>query len=97
MKNLVKLGLLTSVLSTFIFASGANDYKRCIGCHGVKGEKVALESSLVIKDMTKKEVQDSIIGYQKGTYGREKKALMKAQVSRLTPTQIEAIANYIGK
>lgn len=94
MKKTLSIGLLLTLIST---AAIANPYGKCQGCHGVNGEKKALNKSLIIKDMTKAEIKDSLIGYQNGTYGRAMKGLMKGQVRNLSMADIEAIANQIGK
>jgi cytochrome c len=65
-----------------------------MGCHGAK---VALGRSKVIKDMTKADLEKSLLGYQNGTYGGAMKGLMKAQVKNLSAADIKAIANKIGK
>jgi cytochrome c len=68
-----------------------------LGCHGANGEKVALGKGKVIKDMTKAELEKSLLGYQNGTYGGAMKGLMKAQVKNVSAADIKAIANKIGK
>jgi len=90
------------ILATAILGLGANilladPYTRCVGCHGATGEKVALGKSKIIKDMTKQEIVDAMVGYQKGTYGGPMKGLMTGQVKTLSQADIESIANKIGK
>lgn len=75
----------------------ADAYKKCAGCHGTNGEKVALTKSKVISDMSKQEIVDSLKGYQDGTYGRDMKNLMVNQVKGLSDEDISAIAEKIGK
>mgnify|MGYP005987922399 CR=1 FL=1 len=94
MKKTLSIGLLLTLIST---ASFADAYNKCKGCHGANGEKKALNKSLIMKDMTKAEIKDSLIGYQNGTYGRAMKGLMVGQVRNLSMADIEAIANKIGK
>ena len=93
--------LLTTVAlgftATTLMADGAALYKRCAGCHGASGEKVAMGKSKIIKDMTKKELADAMVGYKNGTYGGAMKGLMAGQVKTLSQGDIEAIANHIGK
>ena len=89
-----KVLLLTSVLACIAFA---NRYQKCIGCHGANGEKVALGKSKIMKDMTKQEIIDSLKGYKDGSYGGAMKALMKGQVATLSDTDIQTIAEKIGK
>jgi len=94
MKKTLSIGLLLTMIST---ASFADAYSKCMGCHGANGEKKALNKSKVIKDMTKAELKDSLIGYQNGTYGGAMKGLMSAQVKNLSVADIDFIANKIGK
>jgi cytochrome c553 len=97
MKKIVSLAMIVG-LSSFAFADGAAQYKRCAGCHGVNGEKPAMgNKSKIIKDMTKQEIVDSLQGYKNGTYGGAMKGLMAGQVKSLDKSAIEAIANHIGK
>ena len=94
MKKIISVGLLLSLVVT---ASFADSYNKCMGCHGENGEKVALGNGKVIKDMTKADLEKSLLGYQDGTYGGAMKGLMKAQVKNLSAADIKAIANKIGK
>ena len=94
MKNTLTISLLLTLLST---ASLADSYSKCIACHGANGEKVALGKSKVMKDMTKAEIESSLLGYQNGTYGGPMKALMTGQVRGLSAADIKDIANKIGK
>jgi cytochrome c553 len=93
-KVLFMLGLI-GITSTALFAGSA--YSKCVGCHGANGEKAALGKSKVIKDMTKQEIIDALVGYQNGTYGGAMKGLMVAQSKSLSQADIEAIAAKIGK
>ena len=86
----IVLGLSANVLC-------ASPYAKCVSCHGANGEKVALGKSKIIKDMTKQEIIDAMVGYQNGTYGGPMKGLMAGQVKALSQADIEAIANQIGK
>ena len=70
---------------------------KCAGCHGQKGEKKALAQSQIIQGWDKQKVSDAIHGYKNGTYGGSMKALMSSQVSNLSETEIDAIAEYISK
>ena len=80
-----------------ISAHATQLYTKCAACHGEKGEKVSLGKSLVIKDMSKEAFVSAMKGYKNGSYGREMKAMMKAQVLPLSDAQIEEIAAYIAK
>lgn len=72
-------------------------YTKCVACHGAAGEKAALNKSLIIKDMSKADFVSAMKGYKDGSYGKDQKALMKAQVATLNDTQIEEIASFITK
>ncbi len=101
MKTTLKTTLKSLVLATAILSSstlladGASIYKKCIGCHGVVGEKVALGKSLVIAEMSEDELNKSMNGYLDGTYGASMKALMKAQLSALSKDDISELSTYI--
>ena len=97
MKKIVSIGLLAGCLATSLFADGAAAYKKCAGCHGANGEKAGLGKSKIMKDMSKKEIIDSLVGYQKGTYGGAMKSLMQGQVKGMSKADIDAIAGMIGK
>lgn len=96
MKNLIKTGLLLSISSVYLYCAPAS-YSKCVACHGANGEKKALNNSKILKNMTKKEIEDSLQGYKDGTYGGSQKALMAAQARLLTPQDIKDIANAFGK
>ena len=92
MKKLVSICLISSCILY------ANPCAKCVGCHGVNGEKAALGGkSKIIKDMTKAEIKTAMLGYKDGTYGGVMKGLMKGQSMSLSNEDIEAIANQIGK
>lgn len=94
MKKLLSIGLLLGLMSTM---ASADAYKKCVACHGANGEKVALGKSKIMKDMTKADIEASLLGYQNGTYGGAMKGLMTAQVKGLSAADIKDIANRIGK
>jgi cytochrome c553 len=72
-------------------------YTKCVACHDAAGEKAALNKSLIIKDMSKADFVAAMKGYKDGSYGKDQKALMKAQVTTLSDAQIEEIASFIAK
>ena len=84
-----------SILTSMLLAN--DTYKKCVGCHGVNGEKKALGKSLVIADMNSTEIVTALNGYKDGTYGGPMKSIMKGQVAKLTQEEIEEIATYISK
>lgn len=98
MKIVSKSLIVVALGCTFALSANANPlYSKCIACHGAQGEKVALGKSHIIKDMSKVDFIAALKGYKDGSYGREQKALMKAQVATLSDAQIEELASFITK
>lgn len=96
MKTIISLAAI-SIMAISASADGAALYKKCIACHGAKGEKKALgNKSGIIKDMTKDNFVASLQGYKAGK-GGPMKAMMKGQVAAMTEAQMKEIANYIVK
>ncbi|MCK5294449.1 MAG: cytochrome C [Arcobacteraceae bacterium] len=83
-----KIVLGTLVLGVAAFA--AVNLGACKGCHGQNFEKKALGKSKIVKDMTKQEVSDSMVGYKNGTYGGPMKGVMKGQVARYSEADLRA-------
>jgi len=95
MKTISKSFIIAAVLA---LSAQANPlYTKCVACHGAAGEKSALNKSLIIKDMSKADFVSAMKGYKDGSYGKDQKALMKAQVGPLSDAQIEEIASFITK
>ena len=94
MKKVLIAGLIL-VASASI--ASADAYKKCAGCHGAAGEKVALGKSKVISDMSKADIVAALKGYKDGTYGGPMKGLMKGQVASLSDADMQAIGDQIGK
>jgi cytochrome c-type protein NapB len=61
----------------------------CTGCHGQNFEKKALNKSKVVKDMTKDEVSNALIGYKNGAYGRDMKSVMVTQVAKYSDESLK--------
>lgn len=93
-KILISLALLGS--STLFANNAALLYKSCATCHGATGEKAALGKSEVIKGWDSKKVQESLVGYKTGTYGKAMKGVMKGQVARLSDEDIKVLGDYIA-
>ncbi len=94
MRKLIKtvaLGALLATSSTYAAVSIA----ACAGCHGQHFEKMALGKSKIVKDMSLKEIVNSLKGYKNGTYGDTMKALMESQVKHLSDVDIEAMSLLI--
>jgi len=95
MKKILLLSLLSS---GFIFADASALYSKCIGCHGINGEKQALGKSAIIQDLNKEEIIKGLNGYKEGSlnkYGMG--SLMKGQVISMSDKDIEEVAVYITK
>ncbi|MCD6432928.1 MAG: c-type cytochrome [Sulfurimonas sp.] len=75
----------------------ADAYTKCAVCHGANGEKVALNKSKIMSDLSKAEISKMLKEYKVNTSEEPMKKLMAAQVKDLTDADIEAIANRIGK
>jgi cytochrome c len=96
MKNKI-ISLLILSASLYGAENGTQLFKKCAGCHGAKGEKVALGKSKIIKDIKKADFIKALQGYKAGTYGGAQKAVMQGQVKSLSDGQIKAIAAAIAK
>ncbi len=91
---LIITGFLT--LSAFVFsADGEALYKKCSACHGKDGSKKALRVSTPLKGQKADELFKKMKGYQDGTYGGKKKAIMKRTVAKLSDEQLKALAAFI--
>lgn len=69
----------------------------CASCHGTKGEKAALGRSAIMSEMSVAQIQEALLGYQKGTFGGAMKAMMETQVKGMSAEEIEALARFYGK
>jgi len=90
MKKIVKIVALGVLLATS--SAYAVSIAVCAGCHGQHFEKVAMGKSKIVKDMSLKEIEDSLKGYKNGTYGDTMKAMMESQVKHLKDSDIEAMS-----
>jgi len=90
MKKIV-LGTLICGVAAF----AAVNLGACKGCHGANWEKPALGKSKIVKDMTKQEVSDSLVGYKNGTYGGPMKGVMVGQVARYSEADLRSTG--VGK
>ena len=83
-----KIVLGTLICGVAAFA--AVNLGACKGCHGANFEKKALGKSKIVKDMTKAEVNDAMVGYKNGTYGGPMKGVMKGQVARYSEADLRS-------
>ena len=74
---------------------GAKLYKVCSSCHGVNGEKKALNKSQVIQGWSEVQTSTALNGYKDGSYGGAMKGLMKSQVLKLSDEDISVLAKHI--
>lgn len=83
--------------STLMAADGAALYKKCVACHGAKGEKKALNKSEVIAGWDAAKTEEALKGYKAGTRNiNGMGALMKGQVAAYSDADIAAVASYIA-
>lgn len=75
--------------------NGEKLFTKCISCHGKTGEKVALNKSKVIKDMSKEDIITALNGYKNSSYGGQMKGVMLGQVKGLSSEDILDIAEYL--
>lgn len=76
-------------------SDGAILAKRCAACHGVNFEKAPLgRENHIAKGNSKEQAIRKIKYYQHAKDADE--LIMKAQVKNLTPSQINALAEYIS-
>ncbi|WP_457745962.1 hypothetical protein [Sulfurimonas sp.] len=69
--------------------------KQCFACHGKDWSKSALGKSLIVKNMSEKNIAKALKGYKNGSYGGPMKGIMKGQVARYTDKELDAIAQAI--
>ncbi len=97
MKNIIMSGIIVMSMSAILQADIAK-MNVCLSCHGQTFEKVALNKSKIVKDMSVEDIKAALDGYKDGTYGGPMKGLMKAQVKDVKNTErasqhIYAVAN----
>lgn len=93
--------LITALIASVALSSAQADegkslYGKCIGCHGLNGEKKAMNVSKIINEMPQEEIAKSLRGYKTGTYGGNMKGVMRAQVASYSDAQIDDVAAYIA-
>ena len=76
--------------------SGAELFKVCSSCHGVNGEKKALNKSQIIQGWSEVQLSTALNGYKDGSYGGAMKGLMKSQVTKLSDEDISVLAKHIS-
>ncbi|KIM04215.1 MAG: hypothetical protein KN64_08445 [Sulfurovum sp. AS07-7] len=95
-----KVFISTVFLATsLLYASGASIYSgKCASCHGVHGEKSALDRSKPIAGQNPSLTTKQIQAYKNGSlnqYGMG--ATMKNMVKSLNDNEITEVSNFISK
>ena len=85
-----------AMIEPVVTKSGAGLYKVCSSCHGVNGEKKALNKSQVIQGWSEVQVTTALNGYKDGSYGGAMKGLMKSQVIKLSDEDVSVLAKHIS-
>jgi cytochrome c553 len=79
------------------FDAKATFTAKCSSCHGINGEKKALNQSAIIAGQEAATLIEKLKGYQTKTYGiTAMKGLMEGQVKAFSPQELEALGNYIA-
>lgn len=84
------------LLGTLSASSTAVNAKKCASCHGQNGEKIALNVSKVINQMSAKDIEYALKGYKAGNYGGPMKGLMKGQVMNLSNEEMDALGKHFS-
>jgi len=96
-QTVVKVKEVATVATATPSVDGTKLFRACSSCHGMQAEKKALGKSQIIKGWDKAKIITALHGYKDGTYGGAMKGLMQGQVSKLSDTDIKALAEYISK
>ena len=89
--------VLEESTEVIVTKSGVDLFKVCSSCHGLNGEKKALNKSQVIQGWSEIQVLTALNGYKDGSYGGAMKGLMKSQVIKLSDEDITALSKYISE
>ncbi len=93
--GLFSIAVLILTVSVALAADGSAIYKSCAGCHGPDGSK-ATGGSQVLKGQTAEEIVKKMNGYIDGSFGGAQKALMQRIAKKLSPEEIQAVAEHIA-
>lgn len=89
--------ILALTVSLACATDGASVYKKCAGCHGADGSKIASASGAdTIKGQTADAIKAKLKGYADGSYGGKKAKLMQKVAAKLKDGDIDAVSTYIG-
>jgi len=84
-------------LSSMPEIDAAKLYAACSSCHGLKADKAALGKSEVISEWSEAKINEALLGYKNGSYGKMMKGLMQGQVKNLSEEEIKALSAFITK
>ena len=79
-----------------LMGDGGEIFKKCIGCHGEKGDSSALQKSAIIGGQESNLTIKQLTAYKNGElnqYGLGN--IMKLQISTLSDEEITQVAEYI--
>lgn len=95
MKKLIFL--LACSTSLLLAVDGAEVYKKCSSCHGLKGEKKPLGKDEIINTMSKAKIIKELKELRDETsyFDGKKKRIMQNQAKPLSDEEITAVAQYI--
>jgi len=96
MKKIIVLSLLLGSLS-FADNHASSLYEKCMGCHGLNGEKFALNKSQAISSMSEEEILEALKGYKNKSlnkYGLGN--LMAGMVQNLSDEDLVSLSKFIS-
>lgn len=76
-----------------ISADGAALYKACANCHGADGTQKA---DHVLKGQTSQQIVIKLKGYAAGTYGGDRKDVMRNKVRDLSDADMKSLGDHIA-
>ena len=96
-KTVQKSNTVINSVKEEVIIDGKTLYIPCANCHGIKGERKALNVSNLLQGQSKDDIITKLNGYKDGTYGEAMKNIMSPQIKLLTKDKIEALGDYISK
>ena len=85
--------LLCTFAAVAFSADGSAVFQRCANCHGSDGAK----PPYALKGQKADAVLAKLKRYADGSFGGSRKDTMKGVAQRLSPEEMQAVADYIGK
>ena len=73
------------------------DLTKCYACHGKQFDKKALGKSKIVAEMSQKDINSSLIGYQDGIYGGPLKKIMQSQLKGYDKLEILQMSFRIAR